>query len=263
MAEIKEALVPDIGDYSDIPVIEVLVAVGDTVKKDQGLVTLESDKATMEVPSSVAGVVKEIKVKIGDNLSEGKVVALIEVAEGEAKPAAAAKTEAAETATKVEPVAAPAQPDKLAAREIEQAAAKPTQPAPAAAAPSAGAPTSPPVQFNADSVLPQKVPYASPAVRVFARELGVDLNQLSGTEKGGRITKGDVQKFVKSALTGGVAASGGTAYQRFMARIAPALPATGGAPVVWSLPSTSPANAAWPLPRLQAAWQPLADALQG
>ncbi|WP_308812569.1 biotin/lipoyl-containing protein, partial [Stenotrophomonas sp. HMWF003] len=127
MAEIKEALVPDIGDYSDIPVIEVLVAVGDTVKKDQGLVTLESDKATMEVPSSVAGVVKEIKVKIGDNLSEGKVVALIEVAEGEAKPAAAAapaaaaKTEAAETATKVEPVAAPAQPDKLAAREIEQA----------------------------------------------------------------------------------------------------------------------------------------------
>ena len=91
MAEIKEALVPDIGDYSDIPVIEVLVAVGDTVKKDQGLVTLESDKATMEVPSSVAGVVKELKVKVGDSLSEGKVVALIEVAEGEAaSPAAAA-----------------------------------------------------------------------------------------------------------------------------------------------------------------------------
>ena len=91
MAEIKEALVPDIGDYSDIPVIEVLVAVGDTVKKDQGLVTLESDKATMEVPSSVAGVVKELKVKVGDSLSEGKVVALIEVAEGEAAaPAAAA-----------------------------------------------------------------------------------------------------------------------------------------------------------------------------
>ncbi|WP_425533128.1 biotin/lipoyl-containing protein, partial [Stenotrophomonas rhizophila] len=216
MAEIKEALVPDIGDYSDIPVIEVLVAVGDTVKKDQGLVTLESDKATMEVPSSVAGIVKEIKVKVGDNLSEGKLVALIEVSEEAAAPAAAAapapaaKTEAAETATKVEPVAAPAEPDKLAARDIEQSAAKPTQPAPAAAAPSGGSPTSPPVAFNADSVLPQKVPYASPAVRVFARELGVDLNQLSGTEKGGRITKGDVQKFVKSALTGGVAASGGT-----------------------------------------------------
>lgn len=218
MAEIKEALVPDIGDYSDIPVIEVLVAVGDTVKKDQGLVTLESDKATMEVPSSVAGIVKEIKVKVGDNLSEGKLVALIEVSEEAAAPAAAAapapapaaKTEAAETATKVEPVAAPAEPDKLAARDIEQSAAKPTQPAPAAAAPSGGSPTSPPVAFNADSVLPQKVPYASPAVRVFARELGVDLNQLSGTEKGGRITKSDVQKFVKSALAGGGAAAGGT-----------------------------------------------------
>jgi len=196
-----EATVPDIGDYTDIPVIEVLVAVGDTVKKDQGLVTLESDKATMEVPSSVAGVVKEIKVKVGDTLSQGKVVAIIE-AEGAAAPAptqaaAAAAPAAAETGTKVEPVAVPAEPDKLAAREI-------------ASAPSAGAPSSPPVQFNADSVLPSKVPYATPAVRVFARELGVDLNQLTGTEKGGRITKADVQKFVKSALTGGgTAAAGG------------------------------------------------------
>ncbi|MBD8695798.1 dihydrolipoyllysine-residue acetyltransferase [Stenotrophomonas sp. CFBP 13718] len=193
-----EALVPDIGDYSDIPVIEILVAVGDTVKKDQGLVTLESDKATMEVPSSVAGVVKEIKVKVGDNLSQGKVVAIIE-AEGAASAAPAptqanaAANEAAETATKVEPVAVQAEPDKLAQREM-------------ASAPSAGAPTSPPVQFNADSVLPAKVPYATPAVRVFARELGVDLLQISGTEKGGRITKGDVQKFVKAALTGGTAA---------------------------------------------------------
>ncbi len=193
-----EALVPDIGDYSDIPVIEILVAVGDTVKKDQGLVTLESDKATMEVPSSVAGVVKEIKVKVGDNLSQGKVVAIIE-AEGAASAAPAptqanaAANEAAETATKVEPVAVPAEPDKLAQREM-------------ASAPSAGAPTSPPVQFNADSVLPTKVPYATPAVRVFARELGVDLLQISGTEKGGRITKGDVQKFVKAALTGGTTA---------------------------------------------------------
>ncbi|MBI0320307.1 E3 binding domain-containing protein, partial [Streptomyces javensis] len=173
-----EALVPDIGDYAGIPVIEVLVAVGDTVKKDQGLVTLESDKATMEVPSSVAGVVKELKVKVGDNLSQGDVVAIIE-AEGAAAPAptkaaAAAAPAAAETATKVEPVAVPALPDKLAAREIA----------------SAGTPSSPPVQFNADGVLPAKVPYATPAVRVFARELGVDLLQINGTEKGGRITKG-------------------------------------------------------------------------
>ena len=202
MAEIKEALVPDIGDYSDIPVIEVLVAVGDTVAKDQGLVTLESDKATMEVPSAVAGVVKEIKVKVGDTLSEGKLVALIEVAEGAAPPAAAAtpaaptKVEpAAETGAKVEPVAVAAVPDKLAQREIAQEAALP-----------AGKPATPPVQFGAESVLPSQVPYASPAVRVFARELGVDLLQISGTEKGGRITKGDVQKFVKAALSGGVVA---------------------------------------------------------
>ncbi|HHW4681311.1 MAG TPA: biotin/lipoyl-containing protein, partial [Xylella taiwanensis] len=81
MTEIKEAFVPDIGDYSNVPVIEVLVAVGDTVSKDQSLITLESDKATMEVPSSTAGVIKEIKVKVGDTLSQGHVVALIEVAE--------------------------------------------------------------------------------------------------------------------------------------------------------------------------------------
>lgn len=189
-----EALVPDIGDYSGIPVIEVLVAVGDTVKKDQGLVTLESDKATMEVPSSVAGVVKEIKVKVGDNLSQGNVVAIIE-AEGAAAPAPAKAAAPA-------PAAAPSAP---------QVAAPVAAPAPAAAAPSAGAPSSPPVQFNADGVLPAKVPYATPAVRVFARELGVDLLQISGTEKGGRITKGDVQKFVKAALSGGVPAAGGAA----------------------------------------------------
>src|SRR5687768_1941649 len=91
MADIKEARVPDIGDYSDVPVIEVLVAVGDTVAKDQGLVTLESDKATLEVPSPFAGVVKELKVKLGDELSEGAVVALIETGDAaEAKPAAVA-----------------------------------------------------------------------------------------------------------------------------------------------------------------------------
>ena len=192
MAEIKEALVPDIGDYSDIPVIEVLVAVGDTVAKDQGLVTLESDKATMEVPSAVAGVVKEIKVKIGDTLSEGKVVALIEVAEGSTAPAAAA----APAPAKVE---APVEPAKPAPAAPAPQAAAPAQPA-------ASKPATPPVQFSAEGVLPSQVPYASPAVRVFARELGVDLLQVGGSEKGGRITKGDVQKFVKAAMSGGLVA---------------------------------------------------------
>ena len=218
MSDIKEAKVPDIGDYDGVPVIEILVAVGDTVKKDQGLVTLESDKATMEVPSPFAGVVKEIKVKLGDEIAEGAVVALIEVSEGaaEAKPAAApAPTATAETGAKVEPVAVAATPDKIAQREIAQERAAPAAAAPAASRvlddrpgidPEASPPRTPPVEFNADRVLPEKVAYASPAVRLFARELGVDLLQVKGTERGGRISKEDVQKYVKGALAGGVAA---------------------------------------------------------
>ncbi|WP_330163586.1 biotin/lipoyl-containing protein, partial [Xanthomonas translucens] len=84
-----EVKVPDIGDYSEVPVIEVLVAVGDTVKKDQGLLTLESDKATLEVPSAAAGVIKELKVKLGDVLSEGAVIALLETEDAGTAPAAA------------------------------------------------------------------------------------------------------------------------------------------------------------------------------
>ena len=217
MSDIKEAKVPDIGDYDGVPVIEILVAVGDTVKKDQGLVTLESDKATMEVPSPFAGVVKEIKVKLGDEIAEGAVVALIEASEGaaEAKPATApTPVPAVETGAKVEPVAVAPTPDKLAQREIAQERAAPAA-APAASRvlddtpgidPEASPPRTPPVEFNADRVLPEKVPYASPAVRLFARELGVDLNQVAGSERAGRISKEDVQKYVKGVLAGGVAA---------------------------------------------------------
>jgi len=190
MPEIKPTLVPDIGDYSDIPVIEILVAVGDTVSKDQGLVTLESDKATMEVPCAWEGVVKELKVNLGDTVSEGSVVALIELAEGNAT----APVKAAPPPAAAEP------PTPAPAAEIP-AAAKPAAPP---AITSSGSPSSPPVVFNSDSVLPSKVPYASPAVRLFARELGVDLLQVSGTEKGGRITREDVQKFVKGVLSGAV-----------------------------------------------------------
>ena len=222
MAELKEARVPDIGDYSDVPVIEVLVAVGDTVAKDQGLLTLESDKATLEVPAPFAGVVKELKVKLGDTLSEGSVVAMIEVAASDdAKPASApapaapapapaAKQEVAtsETGAKVEPVAVAAQPDKLAQREIAQAASPVLDSTPGID-PEASPPQSPPVEFNANSVLPQKVPHASPSVRLFSRELGVDLALVQGSERAGRISKEDVQKYVKSALAGGTAAVGG------------------------------------------------------
>ncbi|WOB25790.1 MULTISPECIES: dihydrolipoyllysine-residue acetyltransferase [Xanthomonas] len=209
-----EARVPDIGDYTDIPVIEVLVAVGDTVAKDQSLVTLESDKATMEVPSSAAGVVKELKVKVGDTLSQGNVVAIIAASDGGAGAAqspAKPSTDTAETAGKVEPVAVSAEPDKLAQREIAQVQGARSSDASQGSQPSAGNPSSPPVTFDADSVLPSKVAYASPVVRVFARQLGVDLNQLKGSEKGGRITREDVQRFVKAALTSGAPAAAGAA----------------------------------------------------
>ena len=213
MAELKEAKVPDIGGYDDVPVIEVLVAVGDTVAKDQGLVTLESDKATMEVPSAFAGVVKALKVKLGDTLSEGSVVALIETGDAAGDAAAKAAPQAAPKAEPelilapdakapvndadpvVEPVVVSGKVDKLAQASIDAQAA--------GTLPAQGAP---PLRFDADALLPGKVPYASPAVRLFARELGVDLLQVSGTEKGGRITKEDVQKFVKGVLSGATAA---------------------------------------------------------
>ncbi|MCF7222293.1 dihydrolipoyllysine-residue acetyltransferase [Marilutibacter chinensis] len=203
MADLKEARVPDIGDYEGVPVIELLVAVGDTVSQDQGLVTLESDKATMEVPAPFAGVVRELKVKVGDELSEGSVVALIEPAGEESAAPAPAD---GKTASAPAPAPAPAAGSAPASESKPEPPAPPTQP-------SAGEPKSPPVAFDADELLPDKVPYASPAVRLYARELGVDLSKVAGSARGGRITREDVQKFVKGVMSGelaaGAAAAGG------------------------------------------------------
>ncbi len=208
-----EVKVPDIGNYTGIPVIEVLVQPGDTVSKDQGLVTLESDKATMEVPSSVAGVVKELKVKLGDEISEGMVVAIIEAdgaGDTSEKKEKANKPAAAEKPAKAEPAAAPAAEPKKSTSdtgnpmhlsEIETPARVPD------IDPEVAGPQSPPVAFGADTVMPGKVPHASPAVRLFARELGVDLSRVSGSERKGRITREDVQNFVKQALVAGAGAS--------------------------------------------------------
>ncbi|QOW19246.1 dihydrolipoyllysine-residue acetyltransferase [Lysobacter ciconiae] len=237
MAELKEARVPDIGGYDGVPVIEVLVAVGDTVQLDQGLVTLESDKATMEVPSPFAGVIRELKVAVGDEIAEGSVVAMIEpeaagesaapdkdAAKGDGKsasgsaakgtadaeppraqPAAASEeTRTVETATAVEPDHV-GTPNKLAQREIARAGGDAS--GEAATADDAAGPHSPPVSFDADELLPGKVPYASPAVRLFARELGVDLMKVEGSQRGGRINKDDVQKFVKQAMQSGGASA--------------------------------------------------------
>jgi len=209
MADLKEARVPDIGDYDGVPVIELLVAVGDTVVQDQGLVTLESDKATMEVPAPFAGIVRELKVKIGDELAEGSVVALIEPTEGDAKQAPAPAQEPAKPAAPAKAEApAPAKSEPTPAAKAD--APKPEAPAPLAGAtagtdPEALPPRTPPVAFTAEELMPDKVPYASPAVRLFARELGVDLLRVSGSARGGRISKEDVQSFVKGVMQGGAA----------------------------------------------------------
>jgi pyruvate dehydrogenase E2 component (dihydrolipoamide acetyltransferase) len=210
MADLKEARVPDIGDYDGVPVIELLVAVGDTVSQDQGLVTLESDKATMEVPAPFAGVIRELKVKVGDELAEGSVVAMIEPADAaDAGQGEQAKSEQAQPGAKADKA-----PEEDKAGSPSGAAAKPASEAPAPPpdraserngddAGTSAPPSSPPVAFNADELLPDKVPYASPAVRLLARELGVDLGRVKGSGRGGRIVKEDVQQFVKSVMQGG------------------------------------------------------------
>ena len=179
-AGVQEVKVPDIGDYKDVPVIEIAVKVGDRVEKEQSLVTLESDKATMDVPSPASGVVKEIKVKVGDAVSEGTVIVLLE---GGGASAAA-------------PAAAPA------AQHVEHPM---DEPQPAAAPQRAAAPASALAQAP---VIPsgvggeRKPSHASPSVRKFARELGVDVALVSGTGPKGRITQDDITAFVKGVMTG-------------------------------------------------------------
>ena len=225
MAELKEARVPDIGDYNDVPVIEVLVAVGDTVAKDQGLVTLESDKATMEVPAPFAGVVSELKVKVGDSCPKARGRAdrsRRRRAAAEARRRAGACGDSRQSpppkpAPRSNRSPPPPQPDKIAQREIAQDGRSDASRAPQALDSRPGADPeacrrarrrsrSTPTRCCRD-----KVPYASPAVRLFARELGVDLAQVKGSERGGRIGKEDVQKFVKSALAGRRCAGRGAA----------------------------------------------------
>ncbi len=184
-----EVKVPDIGDFKDVPVIELLVKPGDAVKKEDSLVTLESDKATMDVPSPAAGVVKEVKVKIGDKLSEGSLVLILDATDAAAKPVPA------QAAPAPAPTPAPAIAAPAAAAAPPAPSASP-RPAPLPVEPEAG---------------PGTPSHASPGVRRFARELGVDLAQLDGTGPKGRILKEDVQSFVKSALSGAAAprAAGG------------------------------------------------------
>ncbi|CUI84181.1 Dihydrolipoyllysine-residue acetyltransferase component of pyruvate dehydrogenase complex [Achromobacter xylosoxidans] len=188
-----EIEVPDIGDFKEVEVIEVMVAVGDTIKAEQSLITVESDKASMEIPASQGGVVKEVKVKVGDKVAKGSVVVVVEGSAPAAAAAPAAKAEAAPArseapAAKAEAPAAPATP------------AVGSRPAPAAALEDA-------------NLKPGQLPHASPSVRKFARELGVNLSKVKGTGPKDRITADDVRGFVKTALASGAApaAAGGSA----------------------------------------------------
>ena len=174
-----EVRVPDIGDFKDVSVIEVLVKVGDSIKAEQSLITVESDKASMEIPSSAAGVLKELKVKLGDVVNIGDLLAILE---GSASAGAAAPAPAAASSTAAAPAAA----------------------VPAASAPNAAVATTAAVPAHDPAAPPPKggFPHASPSVRKFARELGVPLVEVKGTGPKGRITQDDVQAFTKSVMAG-------------------------------------------------------------
>ncbi|WP_313619911.1 dihydrolipoyllysine-residue acetyltransferase [Achromobacter sp.] len=180
-----EIEVPDIGDFKEVEVIEVMVAVGDTIKAEQSLITVESDKASMEIPASQGGVVKEVKVKVGDKVAKGSVVVVVE---GGAQQSAA-------PAAKAEAAPAPAAKEQAKA-EAAPAPAAASRPAPAAALEDA-------------NLKPGQLPHASPSVRKFARELGVNLSKVKGSGPKDRITADDVRGFVKQALSAAPAAAAG------------------------------------------------------
>ncbi len=211
MADRIEIRVPDIGDFEDIPVIEVLVAEGETVSAEQSLLTLESDKATMEVPSPADGVLVSLSVAVNDTVSEGDLVGVLELLAG-AEGGSENTGPEAQAGAEDEPEARPENdPPATPDNQASAAAAAPGESAQAAPAPtarkavSAGERRSPPVALVAERLMPGKVPYASPAIRAFARELGVDLFQVSGSGRNGRIVREDVSGFVKSVLQGGTA----------------------------------------------------------
>jgi pyruvate dehydrogenase E2 component (dihydrolipoamide acetyltransferase) len=193
-----EVKVPDIGDFKDIPVIEVFVKAGDTVKAEDSLISLESDKATMDVPAPAAGVVKELKLKLGDKVSEGTSILTLETAAaGDTKAAAPASTPAAAPSA---PAPAPAAAASSATPSTAPAAEAPRA-AESTAAPSPPLPTSAPADDEAF-----KGAHASPSVRKFARELGVDLAKVKGTGPNGRIQQEDVQNLIKQVMSGGATA---------------------------------------------------------
>ncbi|HID99511.1 MAG TPA: dihydrolipoyllysine-residue acetyltransferase [Thiotrichaceae bacterium] len=185
---VKEISVPDIGDFNEVPILEILVSNGDTVEKEQSLIILESDKASMEIPASDAGIVQAIQVNVGDKVSNGTVILTMEVGD------------TVQTSTPSEP-----------ATPVQAVAPPPLNLAPASSA-SVRKDMRRPKNLPLSPVEPLKPqgyekPYAGPAVRHLARELGVDLLQVKGSGRNSRILKDDVQGFVKQVMTEGVAPS--------------------------------------------------------
>jgi len=185
VSRMEEILVPDIGDFQDVPVIEIAVSPGDSVVAEDSLVTLESDKATMDVPSPTAGVVKEMKVRLGDTVSQGSLILTLEVNDADTAP---------------EP------PPEEEQKPRPSPAADTRPPGPAAAAPVATpcAPRpSPTASLPSPAAAAHAPSHATPSLRHFARELGVDLSRVRGTGRKGRVLRDDVTRFVKGELAAG------------------------------------------------------------
>ncbi len=225
-----EVLVPDIGDFAEVAVIELLVKPGDTVKVEQSLVTVESDKASMEIPSSHAGKVLAVLVQMGDKISKGSPLLLLE-GSGQAAPAAVPAATATASAAAAAPAAASAAPATLTPAPSSAPMAALTAAQTASAAPSTGA-AAQAVAAHEPNAGVSGLPHASPSIRKLARELGVPLAEVKGSGPKGRITEADVQGFVKNVMAGAVQ----TAAQRAKAPAASA--AAGG-----SMPGLLP----WPV----------------
>ena len=201
MGAMKEVLLPDLGDFKEVDVIEILVKPGDTVSPEQSLITLETDKATMEIPSPSAGVVKQILVNVGDKISQGKPILMLEESGAAAAAAPAPKAEAPKAEAPKAPApaaskaAAPVQVPPSSEYVVTEKVAQPSRipPVPTETAP------------------PGSKPHASPSVRKFARELGVDLALVKGSAPKGRILVEDVQAFVKGTLARGPSHGSGIA----------------------------------------------------
>ena len=183
-----EVKVPDIGDFDEVTVIELMVKVGDTIKAEQSLITVESDKASMEIPSSSAGVVKELRVKLGDKVKQGSVVLVLEASGAASAPAAAPA-----------PVEAPAAAAPVIAPAVASAPTEAPAPVVASVVASSAISAAPAHNPGAPSL---GLPHASPSVRKFARELGVPLEEVKGNGPKGRISQDDVQAFTKAVMAG-------------------------------------------------------------